>query len=226
MSPLVHPAALFRFRFPCRRLARLAAFDERQAAACRLPDLAGVVGVPDVSTLAIGWHPHGLVVRASMRGVGSVRWCHATRPEDSDGLHLWIATRSTGESHRTGRFCRRLAILPSGGGPQAKGPLALAVSIPRSVAAVELPESLPQQLPAVLPETMASVTPRVDPDGWTVDAVVTSEILPGWDPAEQPVVGFFAAVVDRRLGRVPLLAPPEYPWESDPTTWSSLELTG
>jgi hypothetical protein len=39
-----------------------------------------------------------------------------------------------------------------------------------------------------------------------------------------PRLGFFAALVDRRLGRVPLFAPPEYPWESDPTTWAELEL--
>jgi len=26
------------------------------------------------------------------------------------------------------------------------------------------------------------------------------------------------------MGKIPLFAPPEYPWESDPTTWSFLKL--
>jgi hypothetical protein len=49
--------------------------------------------------------------------------------------------------------------------------------------------------------------------------------MPGWDPVEIPRLGFFAAVVDRRLGRIPCFAPPEYPWDSDPTTWAGLDLT-
>ena len=48
--------------------------------------------------------------------------------------------------------------------------------------------------------------------------------LPGWDPEESPRLGFFAATVDRRLGKIPAFAPPEFPWESDPTTWAELRL--
>ena len=33
-------------------------------------------------------------------------------------------------------------------------------------------------------------------------------------------------LADQRLGSVPCYDPPEYPWESDPTTWAELELTG
>ena len=63
-------------------------------------------------------------------------------------------------------------------------------------------------------------------DGWRVDAFLSAAALPGWDPAEIPRLGFFAAVIDRRLGRIPFSAPPEYPWESDPTTWMELDLVG
>ena len=225
MSPLVHPAAVFRFRFPCQKLPKLAAFDERQATRCQLPSLAGVVGVPDVCTLAIGWHPDGLVVRAVARGVDSTRWCHATKPEDSDGLHLWLATRPTGESHRAGRFCRRLALLPTGGGRQAKDPLAVAAAIPRSSVVPGADGEL-MQLPATLAAGVTDVTSQLRPDGWQIDAVLSAAAVPGWDPDEQSTLGFFAAVVDRRLGQIPLFAPPEYPWDSDPTTWSSIELVG
>lgn len=216
MSPLVNPAALFRFRLPCQRREKLWppgswGLDE----ACRLPSLAAIAGVPEVLELSAAWNADGLAFRGIARGVGGQRWCQPTKPEDSDGLHLWIATRPTGESHRAGRFCRRLALLPAGGGPRADKPVIVPAVIPRT-----------SELPAELPEAATRIESRSTADGWQIDALLLAAALPGWDPAESPRLGFFAALVDRRLGQVPCYAPPEYPWESDPTTWAELELRG
>ena len=176
--------------------------------------LADVAGVPDVLELWLAWSPAGLGVRAVAKGVGTARWCHTTRPEDSDGLHLWIATRPTGDSHRAGRFCRRLALLPTGGGRLADKAAAVAAAIPRT-----------SEVPAELPPDAVSIESAATADGWRIDAFISSAALPGWDPAEVPTLGFFAALVDRRLGRVPCYAPPEYPWDGDPTTWAEVTLT-
>lgn len=214
MSPLVNPAALFRFRLPCRRRTKLwppSAWDLDDA--CRLPGLAPLANTPDLLTLSMAWNEDGLGVRAVARGVGNARWCHPTKPEDSDGLHLWIATRPTGESHRAGRYCRRLALLPTGGGRNADKPVAVAAVIPRT-----------SEVPAELPEGSIPIESRLAADGWQIDAFISAAALPGWDPLEIPRLGFFAALVDRRLGRVPFCAPPEFPWDSDPTTWAELEL--
>jgi len=214
MCPLVNPAALFRFRLPCRRRKRLwppAAWDLDEA--CRLPSLAQVANVPDLLELSMAWNEEGLAVRAVARGVGGARWCQPTRPEDSDGLHLWIATRPTGESHRAGRSCRRLALLPTGGGRNADRPVAVSAVIPRT-----------SELPADLPPDSVPIASRLSADGWEIEAHITAAALPGWDPLEIPRLGFFAAIIDRRLGRVPAFAPPEFPWDNDPTTWVELEL--
>ena len=214
MNPLVNPAALFRFRIPCRRRKKLwppAAWDLDES--CRLPAFAPAAGVPDLMDICLAWNEEGLGVRAVARGVGNVRWCQPTKPEDSDGLHLWIATRPTGESHRAGRFCRRLAFLPTGGGRNADKPVAVAAIIPRT-----------SEVPTELPEGSIPIESRLTADGWQVDAFISAAALPGWDPIELPRLGFFAALIDRRLGRVPFCAPPEFPWESDPTTWAELEL--
>ena len=214
MSPLVNPASLFRLRLPCRKRDVLwppAAWGLDDA--CRLPSFAQVAGVPDVLELTLAWNADGLAVRGTARGVGTGRWCQPTRPEDSDGLHLWIATRPTGESHRAGRWCRRLALLPTGGGRLADKPVAVAAAIPRT-----------SEPAAELPEGAVSIESRIAADGWSVEAFLRAAALPGWDPAEIPRLGFCAALVDRRLGRVPSFAPPEFPWDSDPTTWIELEL--
>lgn len=215
MSPLVNPASLFKLRLRCVRRDVLWppaswSLDE----ACRLPSFADVAGVPDVLDLSAAWNADGLAVRGVARGVGTSRWCHPTRPEDSDGLHLWIATRPTGDSHRAGRWCRRLALLPTGGGKLADKPVAVAAAIPRT-----------SELPAELPAGAISIASSVTADGWQIDAFLSAAALPGWDPAEVPTLGFFAALVDRRLGKVPCYAPPEYPWDGDPTTWAELTLT-
>ena len=214
MSPLDNPAALFKFRLRCHRRAKLwppalGGLDE----ACRLPSLASIAGVPDVLELFAAWSDEGLAFRGIARGVGDKRWCHPTKPEDSDGLHLWIATRPTGESHRAGRYCRRLALLPTGGGRLADKPVAVPATIPRT-----------SEVPAELPEGSITMESKLSADGWQIDAMIAAAALPGWDPAEIPRLGFFAALVDRRLGKVPCFAPPEFPWDGDPTTWAELEL--
>lgn len=214
MSPLVNPASLFKLRLRCPRRDVLWppskwGLDD----ACRLPSFADVAGVPDVVDLWAAWNADGLALRSVARGVGTSRWCHTTRPEDSDGLHLWIATRPTGDSHRAGRFCRRLALLPTGGGKLADKPVAVAAAIPRT-----------SEMPAELPIDAVLIDSGPTPDGWGIDAFISAAALPGWDPAEVSTLGFFAAVVDRRLGKVPCYAPPEYPWDGDPTTWAELDL--
>lgn len=214
MSPLVNPAAPFRFRLVCPRRATLWPRTPTQLDdACRLPPLAPLANVPDVLDLWIAWNDAGLGVRAIARGVGASRWCQPTRPEDSDGLHLWIATRPTGDSHRAGRYCRRLALLPTGGGRMADQAVAVAAAIPRT-----------SEVPAELPPGAVSIAGKLTADGWQIEAFVSEAALPGWDPAEIPRLGFCAALVDRKLGRVPFCAPPEYPWDGDPTTWAELEL--
>ena len=214
MSPLVNPAALFTFRVPCRRRKTLwppAAWDLDEK--CRLPSLAAVAGVPDVLAMWLAWNEEGLAVRAVAKGIVAARWCQPTKPEDSDGLHLWIATRPTGESHRAGRFCRRLALLPTGGGRTADKPVAVPAVIPRT-----------SEMPAELPTGAVPIECMLTNDGWEIRAFISAAALPGLDPLEIPRLRFFAALIDRRLGRVPCFAPPEYPWESDPTTWAELQL--
>jgi hypothetical protein len=214
MSPLVNPAALFRFRFSARKRKTLwPPTSWHGDESCRLPSLAAVAGVPDVLALWTAWNESGFAVRAEARGVGGSRWCQPTKPEDSDGLHLWIATRPTGESHRAGRFCRRLAFLPTGGGRLADKPVAVPAVIPRT-----------SEMPSDLPEGSISIARRLTADGWEIDAFISAAALPGWDPIEIPRLGFCAALVDRRLGRVPCFAPPEFPWDGDPTTWAELQL--
>ena len=109
---------------------------------------------------------------------------------------------------------RVLFVLPTGGGKSADKPVAVAAQIPRTS---EEASALPPD--TVFIESVASET------GWKIETFLTAAALPGWDPEESPRLGFFAATVDRRLGKIPAFGTPEFPWESDPTTWAELLLT-
>ncbi|MEO1993279.1 MAG: hypothetical protein ABGW78_15170 [Pirellulales bacterium] len=214
MSPIVNPAALFSFRFPCQKRSVLwPASKWEMDDTCRIKSLASVVGVPDLLSLWLAWNEDGLAIRAVAQGVGNKRWCQPTKPEDSDGLHLWLATRPTGDSHRAGRFCRRIALLPTGGGKNATKPIAVPAVIPRT-----------SEVPAELPTKSILMASSLMADGWEITSFISALALPNWDPIEIPRLGFFAALIDRRLGKIPCFAPPEFPWESDPTTWAELQL--
>ena len=80
------------------------------------------------------------------------------------------------------------------------------------------------EMPAELPDGSIRIEAATSADGWRIDAFISAAALPGWDPLELPRLGFFAAIVDRRLGRIPFCGPPEFPWECDPTTWAEMEL--
>jgi len=103
--------------------------------------------------------------------------------------------------------------LPTGGGIRADRPAAVSPPIPRA-----------SEAPPDLQGDAIRLEPRCGADGWSIDMFVRAAALPGWDPAEVPRLGLFAAVIDRRLGRVSCFAPPGFPWDGDPTTWAGLQL--
>jgi hypothetical protein len=60
--------------------------------------------------------------------------------------------------------------------------------------------------------------------GYRLEAFVPAAALTGFDPAEQPQLGFTYAVVDRELGEQTLTVGSEFPYQSDPSLWSTLDL--
>ena len=75
---------------------------------------------------AYGVERGGLGAGDSRRGQAAGAWCRASKPEDSDGLQLFIDTRDVHNVHRAGRFCHRFIFMPGGSGPQlrpAHGPM-------------------------------------------------------------------------------------------------------
>ncbi|MBN2473206.1 MAG: hypothetical protein JXB62_01260 [Pirellulales bacterium] len=206
---------LFRFSLACRYHDPLwgaegATLDETY----RLVSLAELEDRAAPAEVRAAWSEAGLAFRVRVSGKRQAPWCRANRPEDSDGLQVYVDTRDVHNVHRAGRFCHRFVFLPGGGGRRLDEP-----------AAEWLPIHRARQQPQAIPARALQVRSEKRIDGYLLEALVAAEALTGFDPAEHPRLGFTYAVLDRELGEQTLGAGSPMPYQEDPSLWATLELT-
>ncbi|HEY6564917.1 MAG TPA: hypothetical protein VIY86_10505 [Pirellulaceae bacterium] len=212
---LLAPTFLFRFSIPCRSVKDIRCKEASELPGeCLIPSFAELEGRPPFAELRLGWSPAGLALSLQVRGKRQPPWCRDSRLDDSDGLRLLLDTRDTQSIHRASRFCHQFMFLPVGAGRTQSDPIAAWVPIAR---AKENPRSIPRDALSI------SAVRRVD--GYLLRASIAASALTGYDPSEHPRLGFFFAIVDRELGWQTLTLGPEFPVLSDPSLWSSLELS-
>ena len=113
----------------------------------------------------------------------------AQRPRHSDGVALWIDTRDARTSHRASRHCRQFHFLPTGGGPEKDGPAFIQAKINRAV------QDAPTAPPGAVPFQFLRRK-----GGWRLEALLPAAVLHGFDPEQNPRLGFCYAVRDSELG--------------------------
>ncbi len=217
MSDVLLPQRfLFRFAAPCRYHHPLwtpggAGLDERY----RLAGLAELEDEPAIAEFLAAWSEAGLVFSARVSGKKQPIWCRDSRPEDSDGLQVWIDTRDVRNVHRASRFCHRFIFLPSGGGKKLDAAFGQSLPINRA------------REPArpVAPGLLQAAS-RVLGDGYELDCFVPAEAMIGFEPAEHPRIGFTYALTDRELGQQTFSIGRPMPYDEDPSLWATLELIG
>ena len=148
-----------------------------------------------------------------MRGKRQPPWCRAGRPEDSDGLQVWIDTRDVHNVHRAGRFCHRFVFLPAGGGRNSTN------RWPNRCRSIG-----PGNSPIRFGRDCCKARCRKRADGYMLEALIPAEALTGFDPAEHPRLGFTYAVIDRELGEQTFGVGSPMPYQEDPSLWATLEL--
>ena len=68
------------------------------------------------------------------------------------------------------------------------------------------------------------VPAAADPPSGSPFDFIPAEALTGWGPADHPKLGFAYAVYDRELGVQTFTIGTEFPFESDPSLWATLEM--
>jgi hypothetical protein len=206
---------VFRFSLPC--LYRDPLWTAKGAALAeehKLVDLTALEGGADgFADVRAAWSENGLAFAVRVSGKKKTPWCRATKPDESDGLRVWIDTRDVHNVHRATRFCHEFIFLPSGDGKKLEDPVVQWMPINRA-----------RQHPKAIPPGLLQVRSEKRVDGYVLEALIGAAALTGFDPDEHPRLGFNYAAVDRELG-VQTLSPGEpMPYEEDVSLWATLEL--
>lgn len=207
---------LFRVSVPCLRRDPLwTATGAGLGDEHRLPNLAALEGERPYAEVRAAWSDEGLALTVLVQGKRQPPWCRESRPDDSDGLRVWIDTRDTHNIHRASRFCHAFIFMPAGTGRGLDEPVAEQLLINRAR------ENAKPVRPGVLQARREKRS-----DGYCLEALVPAAALTGFDPAEHPKLGFTYAIVDRELGEQTFNCPLDFPYREDPSLWATLELVG
>jgi hypothetical protein len=211
---LVAPRFLFRFSVPCRYSRTLwsdqgANLDEGY----RLISFAELDGKVTWADIRAAWSETGLAFSIAVRGKKQPPWCRYNRPEESDGVQIWIDTRDVHNVHRATRFCHRFLFMPEGQGSRHRDPVAQWLPINRA-----------RQHPRAIQAGDVKVRSQRQPDGYLMEAFLAADALTGFEPHEHPRLGFNYSVFDRELGELTYSAGSPLPYQDDPSLWATLEL--
>jgi hypothetical protein len=126
---------------------------------------------------------------------------------------LWIDTRDARTSHRASRYCHQFHFLPAGSGPERDEPAVVQAKIHRAL------QDAPLSPASALPFRCERRR-----DGYRLEAFLPAAALHGYDPEQNPRLGFFYAIHDLELGDQVLSVNSDFPYQEDPSLWSVLEL--
>jgi hypothetical protein len=214
--PVVPHQFLFRYAIPV-------SFAQRAARAGRpflnlddtppLPSFGPLDDAPSFATIRAGWNEEGIGFRVEVGGKKMPPADVPHEPAESDGVQFWLDTRNTQTIHRATRFCHRFAFLP---GEQGKsGPAA---------SAHQLAIPLAKEDPPFNKAGLLKAAAQIGAGGYVLDAWIPADTLVGYDPEANPLLGFYYVVRDAELGEQFLAVGRDFPFDHDPSLWSTLEL--
>lgn len=215
MSPILPPAFFFRYAIAVpfqadlpRKRGRLLGLPE----SCTLPRVNLSESDPAFGDVRMAWNRQGLGISVEVKGKSMPLSGNPHAPAQSDGLQVWIDTRNTQTIHRASRYCHHFCLLP-GAEKKKLVPKALELAIARAREERPLADAKDLRIEA----TRHS-------DGYLLEAWLPAKSLVGYDPEANPQLGFYYLLEDAELGRQVLTVGPEFPFDQDPSLWSSLEL--
>jgi hypothetical protein len=218
--PVVPHRFLFRFSIPVPHIEKRAGSTQPFLDlddAPFFPDPSPLDDAPSFAKIQAGWNENGMGFRVSVTGKKMPIAEIPDEPRESDGFQLWLDTRNTQSIHRASRFCHHFAFLPSAGSP-GRGKKNGAGS------AYQFAIALAKEDAASNRAGLLRVATKQTAGGYSLDAWLPAETLTGYDPTANPLIGFYYVVRDAELGEQFLAVGRDFPFDHDPSLWSTLEL--
>lgn len=216
MSSLVPNRFLFKIEFPLRRAKKglpidgdVSAWGEQYA----LPPMCTIDGQAPFGQVYGAWNEGGLYVGCRVEGKTRAVKCDPANFRNSDCLRVMTDMRDTRDIRRASRFCQHFYFLPAGGGAKGREACGGSAKIARAM----------QDAPAVSPSDLL-VASVVSKGGYSITAHVPARVLAGFDPVENPRIGFYYMLEDTELGQQALTIGDDLNWWIDPSTWGTAAL--
>ncbi len=156
----------------------------------------------------IAWSEEGLTFQFTVSGKKQKPHCRITDLEQSDSIEIFVDTRNTKTVHRATRFCHRFLFLPSGGGVNGKEPYGSMLKI-----------RLARGEPTAIGQFQPQVVCQNKRNGYQLSCHLPKKFLEGWQPQEQPEIGFYFLLRDQELGVVSMTYDAALPVNEDPSLW-------
>ncbi len=208
-NELLPPSALFQYTLCCPHNNSAGKLGLKLSDQNLLPSFSCLDGAPNVVQVWAAWNPTALHFIVQVTGKKQSPWCRANMLDSSDGWRVWIDTRDTHNIHRASRFCHQFIFLPGGAGPKLDQPVADQLLINR---ARENAQPVRQKSLLVASTRQAN--------GYTLEAIIPTNLLTGFSADDYHQIGFFWALEDRELGTIPLALNTQFPIYEDPSLWA------
>lgn len=208
----------FRLALPCPRIEGLPREGKRGKLldlppSCTLAAPVQWEGRAPFAEVRAAWNARGLAIAVEVGGKSGPIRRDPAEPDYRDGVHLWIDTRDTRDVHRATRFCHRFSALLNAG--KGEAPTVEVVQKPIARAMADAPKANP--------EAILSRAERLK-SGWRIEFFFTAEALNGFDPDTNRRLGLMVQVVEPTQGEQFLGVGREFPIDTDPSLWTTLEL--
>ncbi len=207
---------LFRVAYPCRYVADVPRDGDDLLDLpddCRIDNFADMDGGRNFADVRLGWNNEGVALQVEVRGKEQMPVGDGAKPRHSDGVSFWIDTRDARSGHRASRYCHQFYFLPTGGGPEQEDPVFVQTNINRAA------QDAPLAPAGAVPFQFLRRT-----GGWRLEAFLPAEVLSGFDPEQNPRLGFYYAIRDAELGEQTLTVGSDFPYADDPSLWGVLVL--
>jgi hypothetical protein len=208
---------LFRVAYPCRYVKNIPAENADRLLdlpeTYRIDNFAAMDDRKNFADVCLAWNELGLGLQVEVHGKEELPQGSSNRLRGSDGVTFWIDTRDARTSHRASRYCHQFHLLPTGGGPDGEEPAFSQVKINRALQ--DAPLCNPSSAPFRCTHTR---------HGYLMEVFLPAAVLNGFDPEQNPRLGFYYAVRDTELGEQVLSVGADFPYWEDPSLWSVLEL--
>lgn len=216
LNQIVPPRFLFRFSFAAKKIVNLPRRSGKLLdlpEICLLPSLAELDHQTDFAHVKLAWNEKGFGI--SMEVTGRTQRPEIPKTENArrDGIELWIDTRNTQSVHRATKFCHHFLLHPMGTAANRETPFIRSLPVARAREENPLPNA-----------ELVNVHSEISKSGYLLEAWFPREVLVGFDPDIQSQIGFHYIVQDSEFGSQTLAVGNEFPFESDPSLWQTVEL--